>query len=294
MSWVADNAGQVFGGGLWDVFDGKLLGGDAKDAAKDASRAQAASADKAIALQRESRDLARADLQPFVNFGQDQINPLLQMLTPEGQSDYARTNPMFQAALESVNRSTLANQAARGKLGSGDTLQALTDNYMATAMPHVQAHQNSLFNAVNLGQSSAAGQANTALTTGNSIADLTTQKGNVVASGIVGAQGARQQAINNLLGLGGQLGSAAIMSGGGGGAAGGGIMSAFSDSRLKENIEKIGADESGNIYEFSYRNIPGRFVGRIAQELRGIHPDAVSVHESGYLQVSEEFRARAI
>ena len=38
------------------------------DAAKEAGKIQARSADKSIAFQRESRDLARKDLQPFRRF----------------------------------------------------------------------------------------------------------------------------------------------------------------------------------------------------------------------------------
>lgn len=192
----------------WDFVDGTLLGGDAKDAAEKAAKQQAASADQAIAFQRESRDLAREDLAPFVDFGSGRINELLALMTPQGEADYLKDNPLFTAALDSVNSATMKSQAARGKLGSGSTLQSLTDNYMATALPIVQQQKSNLLNAINLGQSSAAGQANTALTTGDAISNLTTQKGNVVASGIVGAQGARQNAFNNLLSLGGQLGGA--------------------------------------------------------------------------------------
>lgn len=192
----------------WDFVDGTILGGDAKDAAKRAAAQQAASTDKSIALQRESRDLARADLAPFVEFGQSYIDPLQQLLTPEGQMDYLNSNPLFDLALDKTNKASLASNAARGLLNSGSTLAELNDNALLTAFPMLQNQTNNLFNALNIGQSSAAGQANTALTTGNAIADLTVQKGNALASGTVGAANARQQGVNNLLNLGGQLGAA--------------------------------------------------------------------------------------
>ena len=191
-----------------DFIDGTILGGDAADAAKDASRTQAQATEKAIELQRETRDLAREDLAPFRTFGADQINSLTSILSPEGQMSYLQSNPLFQLGLDNLNQTTMQSQAARGKLGSGGTLTALQDNAYLAGAPLLQNQQNQLFNAVNLGQSSAAGQANTALTTGNNLSNLTMQQGNNLAAGIVGAQGARQAGINNLLNLGGQIGGA--------------------------------------------------------------------------------------
>lgn len=199
--------------GLGQAFDfvgDNLLGGRQADAARDASRTQAQAADRAIALQRESRDLAREDLAPFVELGEGQINALTALLTPEGQADYVENNPFYQLGLDNLNQNTLNNQAARGKLGSGGTLSALQDNAMLAGLPLLQNQQNQLFNAVNLGQASASGAANNALLSGNALSNLTTQRGNAVAAGTVGAANARQAAVNNLLNLGGQLGGAAL------------------------------------------------------------------------------------
>lgn len=166
-------------------------------AAKSAANAQAQSGAESVAFQRESRDMARADLQPFRAFGQSNIGALQQLLTPQGQYDYLQSNPLFQAALDNANRSTMNIQAARGKLGSGDTLSALTRNTLTTAMPMIGQQQNALFNAVNLGQSSAAGQANTALTSGANIGNTLTDVGNARAAGVVGAANARSAGISN-------------------------------------------------------------------------------------------------
>ena len=191
-----------------DFVGDTLLGGDAADAAKAAAQAQQAAAGNSIAFQRESRDLARSDLAPFVEFGQGNIDPLSQLLTPEGQANYLQANPLFQMFMDKANKASLSSNAAQGLLNSGNTLNELNTNAMMTGMPFLQNQQNQLFNAVNMGQSSAAGQANTALTTGGMISDLMTQQGNAQAAGIVGAQGARQAGINNLLSLGGQAGAA--------------------------------------------------------------------------------------
>ena len=202
------DSGSGFIGGTVDSVTGKLTGSDAAKASAEAAKIQAESADKALALTKETRDLAREDLSPFKDFGAGQLGALGSILTKQGQEDFLMDNPLLQASLDSVNQATMASQAARGKLGSGGTLAALQNNYLASAMPILQNQQNQLFNAANMGQSAAAGQANTALNTGNSLANITTQQGNALGSGVVGAANAKQNAFNSLLGLGGQLGGA--------------------------------------------------------------------------------------
>lgn len=66
------------------------------------------------------------------------------------------------------------------------------------------------------------------------------------------------------------------------GAAG---ISAFSDSRLKSNVARIGIHPLGiGIYEY---DIFGEHeIGVMAQELAEVMPEAVAVHPSGYLMVN--------
>lgn len=66
-----------------------------------------------------------------------------------------------------------------------------------------------------------------------------------------------------------------------GGAAAGAAI--FSDRRLKNNIKFIG-EHSGHRW-YSYDIGGRREVGVMAQEVRETHPEAVSLHESGYLMV---------
>lgn len=193
-----------------DFVGDKLLGGDAADAAKDAAGLQAAATREAIELQRETRDLAREDLAPFKDFGAGQLGSLGDILTSQGQMDYLQSNPLFQLGMDNLNTATMKSMAARGKLGSGDTLLSLQNNAYLAGMPLLQNQQNQLFNAANMGQSSAAGQANTALQTGNQLAALTQNHGDVLASGVVGAAGAKQAGINNLLNGAVRLGAAKL------------------------------------------------------------------------------------
>ena len=65
----------------------------------------------------------------------------------------------------------------------------------------------------------------------------------------------------------------------------GAMFSGKSDVRLKENIVAIGKANGINVYEFSYKGTPDRWIGVMAQELP-IGSDAVSADEHGYLEVN--------
>jgi len=105
--------------------------------------------------------------------------------------------------------------------------------------------------------------------------------------GLLGQLGASGQGIGaTATGL-GNIGTAIN---GAGGLAGIGSSLAslfgFSDVRLKERVDHIGENNGHNIYEFSYRAIPGRrFVGVLAHEVQEYAPEAIHEHESGYLMV---------
>lgn len=86
----------------------------------------------------------------------------------------------------------------------------------------------------------------------------------------LGAYNAQQAGLNNLLGAGAQLGSAAFM---------------FSDRRLKSDIKRVGTHDIGvGIYEYTMMGMPQR--GVIAQELQAVRPDLVKRHANGYLMVN--------
>lgn len=89
-------------------------------------------------------------------------------------------------------------------------------------------------------------------------------------------------------GLGGLLQTAGNI--GGAIKAGGGILGAlgaFSDIRLKTNIERIGEEKGFPIYRFQYINMPEKtYIGVMAQDVLNIDPLAVHMdEESGYYKV---------
>lgn len=170
-----------------------------KEAARKASQAQGRAADSAGAAQERQYLQARDDLMPFANLGRSQVGPLSEMLTAQGQYDYLQSNPLFNLALERADRQS--NNAFLSQGLTGDARQTLADNTMMTALPFLEHQTNNLFNAVNVGQASSAGQANAALAHGNNLSNLALQKGNVNAAGIVAQNNAYNQGMMQLLGI---------------------------------------------------------------------------------------------
>ena len=189
---------------------------DGGDAARQASQLQSASADKAIDLTRESRDIARKDLQPFTEAGTKTLPGLTSLIEdPNAKKAFVENNPFFKAQADESQRRLFNNQAARGKVGSGGTAEALQNSLLLLGNDLVNENIGQRFNLASLGQSSAAGQANITQSAGAQGSNLLTQQGNVQASGVIGAENARVGGINSLLNL------AATAAGGGFGEFGG-------------------------------------------------------------------------
>lgn len=72
----------------------------------------------------------------------------------------------------------------------------------------------------------------------------------------------------------------------------GSFVKAFSDTRMKENIQLVGKTDGGhNIYEYDYKPEfkdvagHGRFRGVMAQEVLERNPEAISIASNGYMMV---------
>ena len=124
---------------------------------------------------------------------------MIQML--DDKSGAIRGNETFKVASEVLSDDIAARAAAGGKLGSGQTLVDLFRENAVLGESIFNNDFNRRFNLVNLGQASAAGQANTAVSTGNSVAELTTGIGNAQAAGKIGSSNAISSGVNNLISL---------------------------------------------------------------------------------------------
>jgi hypothetical protein len=91
--------------------------------------------------------------------------------------------------------------------------------------------------------------------------------------------GAGNAAMGGMFGLGGTIGSAALKYGGG--------AAMFSDRRLKTDIERVGTT-AHDFPLYEYTIFGERQRGVMADEVRGVMPEAVITHPSGYLMVNYE------
>lgn len=259
-----------------------------KDAATQASNQQLAATEKQIAFLKDQNQIARDQMQPFVDFGKGYLPQINAMLTPQGQTDYLTNNPMFNAAVGNANQELLKAGAARGKVGSGGMVDQLFKNYLATGESFVNNQFNRLWQPITMGQNSAAMVGSNANQLGTNVANIFGNQGDIMAANTM----ARQNVNNQMTGqLGGMLGGGLLGSGllGGAGLAGGGMGGAalgalmLSDERLKEDAERIGETDDGiPIYKWRYKGDPQMHVGPMAQDVEKVKPEAVVTHSSGY------------
>jgi len=158
-----------------------LVTANGVDAAKEAAKIQASAVDRAVATQA-----------PYNELGANAAAQIKQIQSDPGA--YVQNNPFYASLADDAQRRLLANQAAKGKVGSGGTASALQDQLLQIGNGLVQQQVGTLQNQVNTGQNSA-----------NATSNLQTDKGAVQASGVMGANNALQTGyqnqINTLLAL---------------------------------------------------------------------------------------------
>lgn len=282
-----------------DVGDA-LTGKSGADAAKDAARVQSAASglnvqesarqfDITEARLQEAQEFARGQQQPFQEAGVGALQQQQALLGLSGQDAQQAAfagleqSPGQRFLQERAQRNLLRNASAIGGLGGGNVRSALVQQGVGFGQQDIQNQFGRLGQLSGRGQQAGASIGQSALTSAGQLgqfgaqaigqqAGFRTAGSEARASGIFGAQQAETQGLSNILKLGGQIGGAI-----------------FSDERLKHDIVKIDEDGNGGIYRFKYIGETVEFIGRMAQELMKIRPDAVSVHSSGYYQVTPEF-----
>lgn len=241
------------------------------EAVRQAQRAQERAGKDAIASHERGLEQLRADLEPFTQFGTGLLPQLQAALDPNQQASSIMNNPLFQQLAQDTTNRVFSSQASRGRLGSSETANVLGSQLLPLGMQLQQQQISNLFNAVNLGQNSAAMQGQGAMQAKQFGADILQNIGNVQAAGI----GQRQANTANILGQGLALGGNLL---GSAGLAGlGGILS---DKRFKKNIKKIGKLDNGlNVYSYQYKGDETYHLGVMAQEVEEVNPNAVIEHD---------------
>lgn len=261
----------VFGGGEDQAEAAQQAAGVQAAATREAAQLQKETTEKQIEFQKESRDIARGDLAPFKEAGQSVLDPLTALITdPNKQAEFVLNNPFFNALSKESERNILQNQAAKGKVGSGETAEALQNSLVLLGADLLNTQVTQSMNLATLGQNAAAGQgtitqnaasniSNIAQTGANNQSELITSGAAATAAGIVGAQNARTNNANQLLNLAGTIGAEAIC-----------------DIRMKENINHVGYTNKGlPLYMFNYIGDDKPHINVMAQDVEKVMPEAV-------------------
>ena len=281
MSGIVNTAVEIGTFGLVDDVTGVE---GAQDAAKKAANIQAKGVESGIAEQRRQFDITQGNLQPFQEAGVGALGQQQALLGLSGQDAQQQAFAAFNESpgqkfmRDRAQRNLVRNSSAIGGLGGGNVRSALVEQGAGFAQQDFNNQFGRLGQIAGQGQSAVTNLGQFGAQAAGNIANLGVAGSQARASGILGAAQAETDFTNSLLQLGGM-------------AAGG----AMSDIRLKDNIKEIDRDDLGGVYSFTYKADPDKtYKGRMAQELLDTRPDAVSMHESGFLMVTNEFRPELI
>jgi len=180
------------------------------------ANAQKQATDKATAAQKEMYQQTRADLAPYRTAGVQGTNMLMAAL-PELNSQikldqaWLQQQPGYQFALRQGLKGVQNSAAARGLGTSGAALKGaagfatgLADqtyqNQFSNEMAQRDARFNRLMGTAQLGANAAAQTGQSAIATGQGIANNAISGGNAIAAGLTGAGNALMGGASNYLG----------------------------------------------------------------------------------------------
>jgi len=169
-------------------------------ASRKAASTQAQATRAAIAENRRQFQQTRGDLAPFRQAGTAALPGLTSLVTdPNAQRDFIAQNPFFDALANDAQDRLFNNQAAKGKLGSGETANALQNSLMLLGSDLLNQNIAQRQNLVGMGQNAAAQTGTFGAQSARTIADLRAQGANAQAAGTVGAANAQNQGIQNAI-----------------------------------------------------------------------------------------------
>jgi hypothetical protein len=258
----------------------------AAEGAQAAAGTQARAAQAGIAEQRRQFDAITEMMAPYVAAGGEALagqQALAGLGGPAAQQQaiaQLQAGPQFQALTQQGEEAMLQQAAATGGLRGGNIQGALAQFRPQMLSQLIESQYGKLGGLTQLGQASAGMQASAGQQSAGNIANLLQQQGAATAGGQLAAGQARQQAFSNLMGLGGTAASLGM---------------AFSDRRLKDNLEKVGSYKGLDIYKWDWNDkaleigVNDTPIGFIAQEVADIYPHAVNMDErTRYMMVDYE------
>ena len=195
-------AGVAIAGSIYSANKSSKAAGKAAEAQTEASQA-------GIDEQRRQFDKMVQLLSPYNKAGTGSLAAQQNLLGLNGQVAQKTAiqgiekSPYFQATAQQGENAILQNASATGGLRGGNVQGALGQFRPQLLNQLVQQQYQNLGGITSLGQNSAAQTGNAGMQSANNIGNLLAQGGAAQAGGIIGQQGAQNQLLSNLIGIGG-------------------------------------------------------------------------------------------
>lgn len=117
---------------------------------------------------------------------------------PNAQKNFITQNPFFNSLAQNAQDRTFQNAAAKGKVGSGGTAEALQNSLLMLGGDLLNQSITQRQNLANMGSDAAARSGVASQNAANGISDLYTQKGNAQAAGAIGSANAWNSSLGQI------------------------------------------------------------------------------------------------
>jgi hypothetical protein len=211
-----------------------------------------------------------------LEMGGNEMQRLLNMQIQEGQ--FENTARQNQQGMD-INTTGFNNNVSKDRFGQDMTISEYQNKLRQQAISEQMMRRQMSLNEMNALLTGQQVQMPTMPQFNGSAASQPTQylpAAQMQGQAQLDAFNAQQMGANSftsgLFGLGGNLGAASIF--------------AFSDSRLKKIIKRVGEAQGIPLYLFKYLGSNTEHIGPIAQEVQKVRPDLVKRHQNGYLMVN--------
>ena len=183
----------------------------ANEAAAGAERAattQAGAAEKGIAEQRRQFDALVELMTPYVTAGEGAISQqqaLIGLQGPEAQQQAIagfEESPLFQSLVKQGEEAILQQGAATGGLRGGNIQAALSQFRPQVLNSLIEQQYNRLGGLTSIGQSSAAGQGTSGISSASTISNLLANQGQAIAGGQIARGNVGRQTFQDVLSIG--------------------------------------------------------------------------------------------
>ena len=176
--------------------------------AERAAQTQGAAAEKGIAEQRRQFDALVELMTPYVTAGEGAISQqqaLIGLQGPEAQQEAIagfEQSPLFQSLVKQGEEAILQQGAATGGLRGGNIQAALSQFRPQVLNSLIEQQYNRLGGLTSIGQSSAAGQGTSGISSASNISNLLANQGQAIAGGQIARGNVGRQTFQDALSIG--------------------------------------------------------------------------------------------